>query len=219
MFAIIVGGAILFFSIYGAMNWGSFIGYQGNTETAKSISVLTDPLQAGFTEGSFGKISFRSETNIQNHCFNEGLGWNEISVSTNFGIGEGQHRPGIATEVHNKYIFSEEENIGKEFYVLSKPFDFPYKVADMIFLTSKNFCFFDAPEDVVEDLSFLKMTNVKLDENCTFSDFVKVCFESGEDCDVKVYGDLESGSVPFDVAPPNWIRSTFRLELHPRASI
>ena len=70
MFAIVVGVAILFFAIFGAMKTVDTARFQSDTEIAKSISVITDPLQAGFAEGSFGKIVFRQETRINNLCFN-----------------------------------------------------------------------------------------------------------------------------------------------------
>jgi len=205
MFAIIVGGSILFFAIYGAMNWGDLIRYRGESEVAKSISILVDPLQAGFADGSFGKIIFGDETKIRNLCFEEGFGRNEISVSTKSDIGESWGDGGIATSIKSKYIFSREENIGTEFFVFSKSFDFPYEVSDMLFLTSEKYCFFDAPEDVKEDVSFLRIANIEIDENCTFEDAVKVCFSSGGDCDVRVYGDLESGSVDKDGDEMNYV--------------
>ena len=115
MFAIVVGGAILFLAVFGAMRAGDTYRYQSDTEIAKSLSVITDPLQAGFAEGSFGKISFNEETRINNICFDgphldtkdrtgQGFGKNDISVSTRSDIGEEWNLPGGATSVHNKYF-------------------------------------------------------------------------------------------------------------------
>ena len=66
IFAILIGAAILLFAIFGAMKTGDTAKLQSNTEIAKQISILTDPLQAGFSEGSFGSISFQKETRIRN---------------------------------------------------------------------------------------------------------------------------------------------------------
>jgi hypothetical protein len=192
MFAIIVGGAILFLAIFGAMRAGDTARYQSDTEIAKSISVITDPLQAGFGEGSFGRIIFNQETRINNVCLGGGLGKNDISVSTRSNIGEEWNLPGGATSIHNKYIFSAERSVGLDFYVFSKPFGFPYEISDLIFMTSENYCFMNAPDDVVNDVVGLNIANIEVG-NCTLADAVNVCFGSGDDCDVIVYGSCNSG--------------------------
>ena len=191
MFAIVVGGAILFLAIFGAMRAGDTARFQSQTEIAKSISIITDPLQAGFAEGSFGKILFRQETRINNICFSGGFGKNDISVSTKSDIGEPWVMAGGATSIHNKYIFSEEQNAGLDFYVFSKPFNFPYEVSDLIFMTSDNYCFMNAPEEIADELTGMNIENIEVD-NCTFADAVNVCFGSGSDCDVMVYGSCSS---------------------------
>ncbi len=111
LFAIIAGGAILFLAVYGAVKTGDSARFQSDSEIAKSISVITDPLQAGFSEGSFGKISFREETRINNICFSGEFGKNDISVATRSSVGEEWNLPGGTTSIHNKYIFSS----GKKF--------------------------------------------------------------------------------------------------------
>lgn len=198
LFAIIAGSAILFLAIFGAVRTGDSARFQIDTEVAKSISVLTDPLQAGFSEGSFGRITFRQETMINNICFSENFGKNDISVATKSTVGEEWNLAGGATSIHNKYIFSSEKNFGKDYYVFSKPFKFPYKVADLTFLTSDNYCFFNTPEEVADKITGLNMPNIKV-ENCTFADAVSVCFGGGNDCDVIVYGSCTLGcDSPYD---------------------
>jgi len=191
IFAIIVGASILFLAIYGALKTGDVEKFRGDTEIAKSISILTDPLQAGFAEGSFGRISFNEDTRLRNVCFGVGFGKNDLSVSTKSRRDGTFGESGGAISIHNKYIFSDEDVLGRDFYVFSKPFEFPYKVSDMIFLTSKNYCFIDAPEWVVGEVSGLNMPNVELD-NCTLSEQTRVCFGSGSSCDVRVVGTCVS---------------------------
>ena len=132
MFAIIAGGAILVLAIYGATKVEDTQRFQTDTEIAKSLAIITDPLQAGFAEGSFGKISFRQETRINNICLDGKFGRHKISVSTRSDVGEEWNIPGEKVPVHNKYIFSSERSSGKEYYVFSKPFEFPYKIADCL---------------------------------------------------------------------------------------
>lgn len=185
LFAIVAGGAILSLAIFGAMKAGDTARFQSDTEVAKSISIITDPLQAGFSMGSFGKISFQQETRINNICFSEQFGKNDISVATKSEIGEKWNLQGGSTSIHNKYIFSSERSSGEDFYVFSKPFYFPYKVADLIFLISDNYCFIGADEEVANEIIGLNIPNIEI-ENCILPNSIKVCFNS-ESCDVNVY--------------------------------
>jgi hypothetical protein len=187
LFAIVAGGAILFLAIFGALKAGDTARFQSDTETAKSISIITDPLQAGFAEGLFGKIIFRQETRINNICFDGQFGKNDLSVATRSDVGEEWNLAGGATSIHNKYIFSSEKNTGEDYYVFSKPFDFPYKISDLTILTTENYCFTGAPEEVVDEIVGLNIPNIEI-ENCTFVEAIDVCFGGGNGCDVIVYG-------------------------------
>ena len=193
LFAIIAGAAILVLAIYGATRFADTFRFQSDTEIAKQIEIITDPLQAGFAEGSFGKISFRAETRINNRCYDDEFGKNEISVATRSRIGEEWKPAGAEISIHNKYIFSSPSNSGEEYYVFSKPFNFPYKVADLIFLTSEKYCFIDTPEEIEDEILGLNIPNIAV-ENCTGADDeMKVCFGSSgsSSCgnrDAVVYG-------------------------------
>ena len=191
IFAILAGGAILALAIFGAVRTGNTMRFASDTEIGKSISIITDPLQAGFAEGSVGKISFQSETRINNICFSGGFGKNDISVATRSNVGEDWNLAGGATSIHNKYIFSGEKIEGLDYYVFSKPFDFPYKVSDLIFLLSEDYCFLNAPDEVKNEILGLGIKNIEID-NCSGVG-EKVCFGGGLDCDIFVYGLCESG--------------------------
>ena len=194
LFALLAGAAILVLAIYGVAQLGDSMRFKSDTETATQISILTDPLQAGFAEGKFGKIIFRQETRIINDCYSESFGTNEISVSTHSDVGEEWLRQGVAAKVPNKYIFSSYES-GKTFYVFSKPFYYPFKVSDLVFVSSKNYCFVNPSEEIKEDILGLNMENIKLKEeqNCS-KDSLFVCFNTNQ-CDINVYGDSEQGYV------------------------
>lgn len=187
IFAILAGGTILVLAIWGAMQTGDTLRYGSDTKAAKSISILTDPLQAGFAEGSFGKIMFQQETRLNNICLADGrFGKNDISIASRSGVGSEWNLAGGASSVYNKYIFSKEKNEGFDYYVFSKPFEFPYKVSDLIFLTSGSFCFLNAPENIEDEILGLGIENIVLD-NCSSGD-ERVCFGGGLDCDSIVYG-------------------------------
>jgi len=75
---------------------------------------------------------------------------------------------------------------GKKFYIFSKPFEFPFKVSDLIYLTSENekYCFDNAPENIAEEISQLNQAN--LAANCSNADdkTINVCFN--KNCDINV---------------------------------
>jgi hypothetical protein len=190
IFAILAGGTILVLAIWGAVQTGDVLRYRADTEAAMSVSILIDPLQAGFAEGSFGTIMFQRETRINNICLSGGgFGKNTISLESRSGIGEEWNLAGGANSVHNKYIFSKEKTEGLDFYVFSKPFEFPYEVSDLVFLMSEGYCFLNAPEFVEDEILGLGMKNIVLG-NCSALD-EKVCFDGpqvGYQCDSYVYG-------------------------------
>jgi hypothetical protein len=183
IFAILAGIAILILAIYGASRVGDTMRYQRDTETGKQISILADPLQAGFATSSLGRIKFKQEAKILNECYEEGFGKNDISVALRSGVGKPWNEPGGATSIHNKYIFSDGLS-GKEFLVFSTPFNFPFKTADMIFITTKGYCFIDAPEEIEEVLRGFNAPNIRI-QNCSNED-IEVCF--GKRCNISVYG-------------------------------
>lgn len=195
LFAIIAGIAILVLAIYGALKTGDTAEFAQTSEVAKRISILTDPLQAGFATSSFGKITFNEETRINNLCIEGGFGSNKVSVLVPSKSGDGWSELGVATTIPNKYIFSTERDSAKEYFIFSKQFNFPYKVADLIFMTSNNYCFINAPSRIVDDVSGLGVPNIAV-ENCKDSEMINVCFGSGgsSNCNIRIDGNCNDGS-------------------------
>ncbi len=186
IFAILAGGAILSLAIWGAVRTGDTLRYGADTEVARGISILTDPMQAGFADSSFGKITFKQETRLNNICLSGKFGKNEISVATKSGVGKAWNSAGGEISIHNKYIFSKEKNQGTEYYVFSKPFNFPYKVSDLLFLMSGRYCLINTPPSIRDEVSGIGIKNIVF-ENCSSGD-ERVCFGGGSNCDMIVYG-------------------------------
>jgi hypothetical protein len=187
LFAVIIGVVILVLAIYAATKIFSAGQTETTTATAKEIGVLLNPLETGFEEGVSTSLSLVVETRIYNGCDNfSGFGNQEIKVAQkSFGRFT---EPSLGINFPNKYIFSNETEDGKKFLIFSKSFDFPFKVANLIYLSSaeKKYCFIDAPENIKEELSQLKQENL-LVENCSaLSGITKVCFDTGTGCGVKV---------------------------------
>ena len=190
LFAIIVGIVIIALAIYFVTK---MVGTQGTIQSAKTgkeIGILLNPLETSFESAVTSSVIFPEETRIYNGCDNYGnFGTQKIEVlqksfnkwsETDFEV-----------SFLNKYIFSERFSEGRTFYIFSKPFEFPFKVANLMYITSAstNYCFIDAPEDIEDEISDLKQPNLKLEEECSEDD-VKVCFGYGN-CDIEIDYDAK----------------------------
>ncbi len=183
LFAIIVGSVILFLAIFAVTRISDTQQVSLDAQTSKQIGVLLNPLETGFETAKTTSISLPSETRIFNRCNNNGyFGRQIIKVSQK--TFNKWSEPSIDVGFSNKYIFSEGFVEGKRFYLFSKPFNFPFKVADTIYLTSfeKSYCFQGAPTEVIEGIENLNQNNLFFD-NCP-PNSVEVC--SSSSCDIEV---------------------------------
>lgn len=191
LFALAAGAVILFLAIY----FGSkIIGSSDeiiSAETGEEITILLNPLETSFETAQTTSITIPLETRINNFCSDE----------TPFGkqslqLDQKRFNEWTETETkvssYNKYIFSKAITEGKTFYLFSKPFDFPFKVANLIYLTSSDnvYCFIGAPKEIKEEISNLNQKNLQVD-NCSKGS-TKVCF-SGAGCNIEV--DYTDGEV------------------------
>jgi hypothetical protein len=116
----------------------------------------------------------------------------------------------VNVNFQNKYIFSESPADGKKFYLFSKPFEFPFKVADLMYLTSTTdkYCFINAPIDIQAEIKDLKGTTESPDENLfikTSEDnscpegSINICFGTrSNSCKIFVYRSSNSNYVEKD---------------------
>lgn len=188
LFAIIVGAVILFLSIFAAVKILNQGNTQSDTEIAKSVLILLNPLESSFTTGTTTSFTVPSDTRMYNSCdFEEGFGKQKIRVSQK--TFNKWSEEGLNVSFQNKYIFSENPLEGKKFYLFSKPLEMPFKVADLIYLTSdsRDYCLEDMPDgDLREEILALSQSNPKLVlENCSEKS-INVCFGSSTNCDINV---------------------------------
>ncbi len=186
LFAIIVGIFIIFLAIYGVTKLMKTERTTIDAKTGKEIGILLNPLETGFESAKTTSFTIPAESRIYNSCNNAGnFGKQLIKVSqksfntwteTNTDVG-----------FSNKYIFSKEIIEGQTFYIFSKPFDFPFKVADLIYMTSSKdiYCFVNAPEEIEYEIEKLNQENL-LTGGCS-DDMINVCFSGN--CDISVNYD------------------------------
>ena len=185
LFAIIVGAIIIFLAIYFVTKMINTQNTIQSAKTSKEIGILLNPLETSFESAVTSSVIFPEETRLNNKCDNYGNFGNQgIQImQKNFNKWS---KTNIEASFQNKYIFSERYSEGKTFYIFSKPFEFPFKVANLMYITSAstNYCFIDAQKDIADEISDLKQPNLKLEGACSEDD-VKVCFKDGG-CDIYV---------------------------------
>lgn len=194
LFAIIAGAVILFLAIYISAKIIKIEPYRINTELAKQIGILTNPFETSY-EMSSSPIYLGTETRFYNEECESGsktagnyFGNQKIKVSQK--TLSRWPEPGGAVSFPNKYFFSESMIEGKKFYVFSKGFYFPYKIADLTMFISaeQEYCFVSAPESVKETIEGFGKDNLKL-KDCGVN-AKKICFNSGSGCYANViYSD------------------------------
>jgi hypothetical protein len=193
VFAIIAGMFILFLAIYGVSKFMNIEKSSQNAQTATDIGVLTNPLGSSFETGKRTLISTSVQTRIYPGCSSNGF-FGRQTLKTSQKVYNQWSDAGVNVGFSNKYIFSENPVEGKNFYLFSKPFEFPFKVADLIYLTSTNdkYCFKDAPENIKTEIDDLTGNNLSVNENFFTKDSgcppgsINVCFKGGSNCNITV---------------------------------
>ncbi len=186
LFAVIAGTAVLILAIIGAVRYGKTTSNTQDSEVAKALSLITEPMQAGFASGKKSTIKFKKDTLIDNVCFADGFGFNEISVMTLERANSDFEMFGTSIRVTNKYFFFSEHP-GKNFYILSFPIHFAFRVADAIIMDSREYCFIGIEEfeGIRKDLAIIGSQAQFGHMNCT-EESIRVCFSHGTECDITV---------------------------------
>jgi hypothetical protein len=188
IFALIVGGVILALAIYGTTRIISTSEEALYTESAARLISLLDPFETGLASGKSAQINFQKDTRTFYECdefSNRPFGRQTISFSEKT-IGDRWGEEGGKVTVKNKYIFADNTLEGKNLYLFSKPYFMGFKVADLIMISSDEYCFYNAPEDIEKELTDLNVGNIIFTDNlnnCT--DKISVCWQDS-DCDIKV---------------------------------
>ncbi len=189
IFAIMAGIAILLLMIYGATRAIDTTNTFTDTKLASSLSSKLDPLESGSATTISSTLKASKPTRISIDCLEIGYGDNKIQISTKSKTGSGGWSTGEEITIKDKYLFSDSLAEGKEFNIFSKSFSYPYKIADLIFITSNEYCFKDAPTKIKNAYRNINGINVN---KCTTTQELKVCFDGGTGCDVQVEGMCNS---------------------------
>jgi hypothetical protein len=189
LFAIIVGGLILFLAIYFASSLISQRGGQSGAQVSSDFMIALNPLESGFESNRKVEIVFPTEAKIYNKCQGTSgvFGSQKLAVSQK--LFNSWTPASLEVSFPSKYLFSKYEIEDREVYVFSQSFEFPYKVTDLmvIFPKNKDYCFISAPEKIKENLELMNFGNILFDENCSSkANQEKVCFSNELNCEVYV---------------------------------
>lgn len=184
IFAIIVGAAVLALAIYVVVKYIGIEETGIDAKTGKQIGILTDPLETGFESDQVVALTMPVSTRIYNKCDTFGDFGKQIIQVSQKSMGKWTDT-NIDVNFKNKYLFSENYVEGKEFYLFSKPFEWPFKIANLIYIIPKDkkYCFVDAPKHVKDNLENLNINSIIFDE-CS-EKYEKVCFNN-ENCNINV---------------------------------
>jgi hypothetical protein len=196
IFTLLIGAVIIFLAIYAAFQFSDTLRFGRDSATAKRIGVLITPLETNLESGRSYPLVVSEETTIYNDCVPPRDTTNffgsqdlAVAVKSQVAVQEGS-TPGVKSRFNNKYIFSDNVTTAdSEFYVMSKPFYYPFKIADLTIIWSDNeeYCFVNPntlDSDIEEEIKDLQLQNVKIEtEPC--EDEINVCFDNN-DCEIKV---------------------------------
>lgn len=186
LFAIIVGAFILFLAIFLSTKIIGTGQQQIDAQTGKEFGVLLNPLETGFISAKSTSVTMPVKSRVYNSCDLEGDFGRQLLKVSQKSFNEWTNTD-VNVVFRNKYLFSEKYAEGKKYFIFSKPFEFPFKVADLMIVTpaDKKYCFSDVPKEIKEELLAINQENFYV-ENCSDKNAdVDICFGVGN-CDVNV---------------------------------
>lgn len=200
LFSILVGAVVIFLAVYGASKFINLERQTIDTKSSQELEYILNPLETSIE--SFAKpreIIFPMLSRVIVTCDDSATnGASILRVQSSSDLGKKWQESGNENKIREKYLFAQKLNEGKNFHSLLVPFNFPYKIGQLIMLWSEDYCFVGAPREIDEVFGGNNTKGVKLVEIKSACDpgAKKVCFGSTEECDVNV--DLENGRVKKD---------------------
>ncbi len=204
IFAIIAGAIILFLGIYITTKLINTSNYDYNTQSAERLVLLLDPLEAGLASGTSELIEFKKQTEVFCECQdwkNPPFGGQSLSFSEKI-LGNEFSEKGGEIPIKNKYVFMENSIKSKKLNVISKTFFMPFKISDLIIIFSGDYYFYQAPNEIKEDINSLNLKNIYFIEDLNefeSSEGTLVCFSSNinsfyDSCNIMIKGECLGGN-------------------------
>jgi len=200
LFALIIGAMILFMAVFFAGKIFKTGTYLTETEILRNFDIILNPFSS---VGSIASLTLSKpvempyQTELKIGCIESGTNQGQEIMLRQFEKG----RAGEWTSytIRNKYIFAPSNLSGKTFWVFSKPLELPWRVDDLIYMISEDYCFIGAPSNIQDELNRINASKIHLDD-CT-ANMKEVCFYPTSCNDIQV--NYASKTVS-KIAEPNY---------------
>jgi len=190
IFVVIIGAFILFLAIFFIGRLTGTQRYAEETELVKSFDILLNPFAS---IGGIGKITLAKTIEMPqtvqiNQTCDSKEGKITMRIRSESTIGNKWGEWSAPNNIYNKYIFSSAFMQSKRFDIMSKPFEIPYRIDDLIYILDKDYCFVNAPSNVKAELEWINLSKLQFanSQNECKTSSSKVCF--GTACDITVTG-------------------------------
>jgi hypothetical protein len=185
IFALIVGAFILFIAILLIVKITKTETSSQDIQTSKAIGVLLNSLELSYEEGTSNSIQLPQYSKVYSTCSNSGNYFGTQGILVNEKLYNKWQKSSSQVSFQDKYLFIENFSEGKNFYIFSKSFYFPFKVATLTYMTptNKDYCFVNPPYEIRMEISKINQENLRvLGSNCT-ENSLRICFsQNAQDC-------------------------------------
>ena len=189
IFALILGGMILFGAIYGVAKLTKVGNIQASGVVATDLTNVFNALDTN-TESIYSVyVTMPLDSRVKNSCDLSGT-FGRQSLSVEQKIKNKWTNANLNVYSYNQYVFSPAmpyKTGSKGYYAITKEFDLPFKVSNVIYLIPENakYCFIDAPLSIKKELSLVSNDSIFEFDSCS-DNSVKVCFNGLSSCNVSV---------------------------------
>ncbi|MBU2522817.1 MAG: hypothetical protein KKE23_00820 [Nanoarchaeota archaeon] len=161
IFSLIIGALIIFLAIYFATKYVGTSSLQTNAEIAREFDILLNPFASigAITTMSLSKEVVMPVDLLVNFTCDLKGDYENIALKT-----DDKRSEWFNYKISNKYIFSENLD-GRNYWIFSKSLYLPWRVDDMIYIVSGEYCFVDAPDSIKREIR--DMGNDKISLNCS----------------------------------------------------
>jgi hypothetical protein len=161
LFSLIIGAMILFLAIILSGKIFSTGTYLTEAEVVRSFDIILNPFSSAGSIASLTlskpiELPYNTELNFSCSSSGQTLMLRQVE--------KGKNNDWVSYTIKNKYIFTEKNISGKTFWAFSKPFEMPWRVDDLIYIISGEYCFVSPPEKIREELEMINATPIKIED-------------------------------------------------------
>lgn len=185
IFAFLIGAMILAGAIYGINKFSSLKNTQNSAELGTTLKNLLTPLETGIEGTKSISITLPLNSRISHLC-DAGGSFGTETFSVQEKIKNKWTPSGVPVFFSDKYVFLPSSSEGQTYNVFSKSFDFPFKIANLIYFSNSKdiYCFVGLDKNTKLELKNTEQKNFEFD-TCSGSS-IKVCYDSPGNCDIKI---------------------------------